>query len=102
MPEKRTFWDRPKLAEFALWQLDTWDRRLGLSLLVSRYFGAEISAPKCQVGKGSFGTIPTFFISRAGADKRWAEVIAGAVKAAGHEAIHQTGTSGSEPASSRA
>jgi TIR domain/NACHT domain len=31
----------------------------------------------------------TFFISRAGADKRWAELIASVVRDAGHEAIHQ-------------
>src|SRR5262245_21879049 len=31
----------------------------------------------------------TFFISRAGSDRRWAELIAGAVKDAGHEAVHQ-------------
>ena len=31
----------------------------------------------------------TFFISRAGADRRWAELIASVVKDAGHEAIHQ-------------
>jgi DNA polymerase III delta prime subunit len=31
----------------------------------------------------------TFFISRAGADKRWAELIAGVVRDAGHNAIHQ-------------
>src|SRR6516165_7986371 len=31
----------------------------------------------------------TFFISRAGADKRWAELIAGVVRDAGHEAIYE-------------
>ena len=31
----------------------------------------------------------TFFISRAGADKRWAELIASVVRDAGHEAIYQ-------------
>jgi TIR domain len=31
----------------------------------------------------------TFFISLAGADKRWAELIASVVRDAGHEAIHQ-------------
>ena len=31
----------------------------------------------------------TFFISRAGADRQWAELIADVVRNAGHEAIHQ-------------
>jgi hypothetical protein len=31
----------------------------------------------------------SFFISRAGVDKRWADEIAGVVRDAGHEAIHQ-------------
>jgi hypothetical protein len=31
----------------------------------------------------------TFFISRAGADRRWAELIASAVEEAGHESVHQ-------------
>src|SRR4051794_21648973 len=31
----------------------------------------------------------TYFISRAGADSRWAALIAGVVRDAGHEAIHQ-------------
>jgi hypothetical protein len=31
----------------------------------------------------------TFFISRAGPDKRWADLIASVVRDAGHEAIHQ-------------
>jgi hypothetical protein len=31
----------------------------------------------------------TFFISRAGADKRWAELIASVVRDAGHEAVFQ-------------
>src|SRR5262245_35902775 len=31
----------------------------------------------------------TYFISRAGADRRWAELIAGVVRDAGHEAIHE-------------
>jgi hypothetical protein len=31
----------------------------------------------------------TYFISRAGADRRWAEVIADVVREAGHEAIHK-------------
>jgi hypothetical protein len=31
----------------------------------------------------------TFFISRAGADRHWAELIAGVVRDAGHAPIHQ-------------
>jgi hypothetical protein len=31
----------------------------------------------------------TFFISRAGADNRWAELIASVVRDAGHKAIYQ-------------
>src|SRR4051794_15519436 len=31
----------------------------------------------------------TFFISRAGADRRWARLIASVVNDAGHDAVHQ-------------
>jgi hypothetical protein len=43
--------DRAKMAEFALWPLDTRSRCLTLIPLLSRHFGAEISAPKCQPGE---------------------------------------------------
>jgi len=44
--------------------------------------------PSTQNG-GGMSTKRTFFISRTGVDRHWAELIASVVKDAGHEAIHQ-------------
>ena len=41
------------------------------------------------MGDISMSEAKTFFISRAGSDKRWAELIASVVRDAGHEAIYQ-------------
>lgn len=46
-------WSNPPLGSLTLRQ--DWNRRFSL---VSRHFGAENPAPKCQVGKRAFGTIP--------------------------------------------
>jgi hypothetical protein len=45
-----------------------------------------MSSPKHDVAESEK---KTFFISRAGPDRRWAELIANVVRDAGHEAIHQ-------------
>jgi hypothetical protein len=51
-------WDRPKPLDFVPRQLDSWRRMSRLSIPSFENFGAEISAPNCQVGNRAFGTIP--------------------------------------------
>jgi hypothetical protein len=55
-------WDRPKPLVSAPWQLDSFRRIRRLSFPSFENFGAEISAPNCQVGKRAFGTVPRIFL----------------------------------------
>jgi hypothetical protein len=57
-PKKHEEWDRPKPLDSAPRQLDSWRRSSRPSFPSFENFGAEISAPNCQVGDRAFGTIP--------------------------------------------
>ena len=54
---------RPKLRDSAPQQLDSWRRISRPSFPNIENFGAEISAPNCQVGNRAFGTIPMILLT---------------------------------------